>query len=227
MAECDSIINAPRPDFKPAPSVDYATARACRRNDFWRPLLKNFFSGYSEKSNAAEETEMQRGTMRFILDDLKERVAKLSKGDCQLPLVYASQRIIFGAVMHILAFDVNFKYRLQEPEDERDASDTDTLREEGVFRCEVCSALDAYILEGATLAKSAGSDSYAIWRRALINLSLIENGLSGGEDPETIVRECMASIIDAQQALWADMRVNAKLDAKLFFSKGDEIIADK
>ena len=73
----------------------------------------------------------------------------------------------------------------------------------------VAPALDAYVLEGAKLAKRTDSCSYEMWTEALIMLGNIANARYEAAEIDDATREMMLLVIEAQEQLWADMRVNA------------------
>ena len=101
--------------------------------------------------------------------------------------------------------DVIYKFETSYP----GGLTADTLFDESVFQRDVRTALDAYVLEGAKLAKRKDSCSYEMWTEALIMLGNIANARYEAAEIDDATREMMLLVIEAQEQLWADMRVNA------------------
>ena len=223
---------------------DYFTEEASRNDEFWNPLFEQFFifDLVDEESTTreAELCERRKTIKRDVLKLLKDGANVFSKGECPLPVRFKSSQELFEAIMFILAFDPAFEYLLEDDEDYDDDeeaynpwnTDTDILHDVNNFKIDVSNALDAYILNGAALARKVGSASYAIWTKAMIALSDLMNGVAEAEEADNTARVAVESVIEAQRQLWADIRcmrkceVDVKLDVKLD-SKTDQAIRAK
>ena len=97
-------------------------------------------------------------------------------------------------VMFIVAFDTSFEYSPEEEtggeEDEEDCAgpESDYLDDETTFRYDVIKECDRIALAGAALAKQIGSDTYGLWRAAMIKL---------GDRSEEIQHKAVDDIVTA------------------------------
>ena len=190
--------------------LDWEAAKERRTDEFWRPMLRMFYFGYDRQpANPSLDAKRRENVKSHILKTINEGADGLANGVCRLPLEFNSKRQLMEVVMFVMAFDATFEYRLKDPDDENDPNDTDTLFDESVFQRDVRTALDAYVLEGAKLAKRKDSCSYEMWTEALIMLGNIANARYEAAEIDDATREMMLLVIEAQEQLWADMRVNA------------------
>ena len=96
--------------------------------------------------------------------------------------------------MFIVAFDTSFEYSPEEEtggeEDEEDCAgpESDYLDDETTFRYDVIKECDRIALAGAALAKQIGSDTYGLWRAAMIKL---------GDRSEEIQHKAVDDIVTA------------------------------
>ena len=210
MKTLDSIGKTQRTDAQGGEVLEWEAAKERRTDEFWRPMLKMFYFGYDRQpANPSLDAERRENVKSHILKAIKEDSDSLANGVCRLPLEFDSKRQLMEVVMFVIAFDATFEYRLKDPDDENDPNDTDTLFDESVFQRDLRTALDAYVLEGAKLAKRTDSCSYEMWTEALIMLGNIANARYEAAEIDDATREMMLLVIEAQEQLWADMRVNA------------------
>ena len=210
MKTLDFIGKTQRTDAQGGATLEWEAAKERRTDEFWRPILRMFFCGYDRQpANPSLDVERRKNVRLHILKVLKEGADSFANGVCRLPLEFDSKRQLLEVVMFVIAFDATFEYRLKDPDDESDPGDTDTLLDESVFQRDVRTALDAYILEGAKLAKRTGSCSYEMWTEALIVLGNVARASFNAAEIENTVREMIVLVVAAQEKLWADMRVNA------------------
>jgi hypothetical protein len=104
-------------------------------------------------------------------------------------------------IKFIVAFDTTFEYYPEDEEGERDdeccGPETDYLDEETAFRYDVVKECDRLVLAGAILAKRIGSDTYGLWRTAMIKL---------GNNRESVQCKAVDDIVNALELIWADLR---------------------
>ena len=225
---------------------NFCTEQAKRFDAFWDPLFCQIFFGDllfegDEPPSEDDLSECRDIVKKDVLELLKDGANLFSKGECPLPFRFRSNKTLFEAIMFIIAFDPAFEYLLEDDEDSDDDektkryldTDRDVLYDVNNFKIDVTNALDAYILNGAALARNVGSASYAIWTKAMIALSDLMNGVAEAEEADNTARVAVESVIEAQRQLWADIRcmrkceVDVKLDVKLDSKTKQAISAKK
>ena len=181
---------------------DYATARKNHIDLFWGYLVPELLPDVK----SWDDPEIRAKVKGMILGAINEGTEELKNGMCRLPMKYASQMIMGGLIIHVMCFDTSFKYRTGE----NDATETDILTEESAFQSEIYEALDAYILEGAALARKLKSSSYEKWTEAMIMLSTVPNSFFSRKNIAESSADTINALIAARQQLWADIRVVQK-----------------
>lgn len=149
---------------------------------------------------------------RIFFNQAAENVAEYNLLHCRQPLI--------DAIVPVLAFNFHYEYDVWEwdghtVDDEENAFNINM--DHGELDCAaqascVVDSLEEYLLAGATKAKEIGSDTYAAWRKAFIDLNFRFDRFDEGAK-EADVKAFMNDIRDTAQLLWADIRVHKRLKA--------------
>ena len=170
-----------RAAFKTAASrkLDWESAQNIRREEFWKEIHKvyAFESVDPDKKHVPCE-----GCFRAIRDAIKKQIlnfinsqtAAISQGDRRAfdLLGLENDWNVWQCIKFIIAFDMSFIYEADSYEDDDECFIEDYLDDEALFQYDVIKACDSLLVEGASLAKRIGSDSYRTWTAALTKLNM-------------------------------------------------------
>ena len=186
-------------------AMDYCQAQENRSNEFWKVLETDVF-GVDDPPEDRPDAEIMEAHRRIKRNTL-EFLAKYADAIAQkriftLPNGFLDEKE-WERVKFIVAFDTSFEYSPEEEtggeEDEEDCGgpESDYLDDETTFRYDVIKECDRITLAGAALAKQIGSDTYGLWRAAMIKL---------GDRSEKIQHKAVDDIVTALELTWADLR---------------------
>ena len=186
-------------------AMDYYQAQENRSNEFWNVLETDVF-GVDDPPEDRPDAEIMEAHRRIRKNTL-EFLAKYADAIAQkriftLPSGFLDEKE-WERVKFIVAFDTSFEYSPEEEtdgeEDEEDCGgpESDYLDDETTFRYDVIKECDRIALAGAALAKQIGSDTYGLWRAAMIKL---------GDRSEKIQHKAVDDIVTALELTWADLR---------------------
>lgn len=153
----------------------------------------------------------ESGSLKIALDYIESRRKDLSCGYCS-SYVFTAEKNLFK----VLAHDFNYTFNRYEWDgktfdpDQADAFDcsldSGRLEPQASLKEEVVKAFEAYLTEGAAQAKAIESDTYLMWRKALVDCVFVHHRFSFGCEAGTL-ESYLQNIKKAAQLMWADLQI--------------------
>ena len=207
MKERDKNMKLSEPDkvafdYGDYEAMDFWDSRRARSQEFWDKVeehLEDIIA--SRKAKAGEEHAFAK---KMFLDHIGKYTDALSQGKpFGLPAGFGDERS-WNLIKFIIAFDMRFEYypdmddlEKEDGEEESRDPETDYLDDESTFQFDIVKECDRLALAGAILAKRIGSDTYGIWRVAMVKLGSLD---------ETVQCKAVDDIVNALELIWADLR---------------------
>jgi len=148
---------------------------------------------------------------RIFFNQAAENIAEYNS-------VLSRRSPILDAIVPVLAFNFHYDYATYEWDgftlDGYDSAFNIDMDQGELDRAAqaswVVGSLEEYLLAGATKAKEIGSDTYAAWRKAFIDLNFRFDHFDEGAK-EADVKAFMGGIRETARLLWADICVHKRL----------------
>ena len=184
-------------------AMEFWDSQRTRSQEFWGKVeahLKDIIAGRKAKAD-----EGHAFTMKVYFDYIGKYTDALSQGKSfSLPAGFSAEHT-WNLIKFIIAFDMRFEYYpdkddLEKEDGEEESCDpeTDYLDDESTFQYDIVKACSRLALAGAILAKRIGSDTYGIWRAAMVKL---------GSHDGTMQCKAVDDIVNALELIWADVEV--------------------
>ena len=181
-------------------TLDFQEAQEARSKAFWDEVegdLEVVIATSGKKPKAVEDHAFIK---KIFLDFLRKYSDALLQGKLfDLPSGLDDESR-WELIKFVVAFDTSFEYSPEdETDDEEDCGgpESDYLDDETTFRYDVIKECDRIALAGAILSKRIGSDTYALWRAAMIKLGSVSG---------MVQHKAVDDIVTALEETWADLR---------------------